>query len=462
MTSLKTLPLAVADPSMFRPPAVSLDYQLWLHRIFETTAERCRELQREPSMQEALLQLRIRLLASGGNQNFVSAMRLLLRSMCEAKAKAQKSGLWISVHEAAPVNISIPEWLDDDDWTAIEDALATVERQTRNEMRQLAAREMPVLIRELGCRGDFGSQSERAVRLAGMLRAGACCDVKRTPQKRWSNIDAQMFELLLAHLPHGSPQAAIRAIVENHVRVPGVSQLLASAAWITGMRFIELFDCRLMQPLPGVNIDRLLANPLQADRDGKLADCLGAGEGEDIGSVRVSDGNPGILIVETAKTRAASPRINNKLRALILKGASPQDLEILTAAAMLKTLRLSGRKKTLIRKTCGAQLRAASMRAFPDRADPVTMHTLRHAFIEAARSTMDASEVAALSGHTSPRTLRSYGASRRGRKTGGGAVRWTPQPDPARAAEFRAAWEQRPSPSPAPNAQPQSPAPALQ
>ena len=462
MPSLKIAPLAEADSTMFKPPPVSRGYRAWLHRIFDTTEERCLELQREPSMPEVLLQLRLRLLASGGTQSYISAMRLLLRSMCRAKAAAEKSGLWISVHEAAPANISIPEWLDDDNWSAIEDALAAVERQTRSEMRQMAAREMTGLIKELGFLGDFGSQSERAVRLAGIQRAGSVCDARRRPQKRWSDIDSEMFDLLLEHLPRGSPTAAVRAIADNHDRFPGASRLLARAAWITGMRFIELFNCRLMEPLPDTNMDEILDNPLQADRDGKLADCLGAGDKGQIGVACVSGENPRILIINTAKTRSASPRINNRQRALILKGAAPQDLEILAAAAALKTLRLSGNKREALRNACVAQLRKASKRVFPERADPVTMHTLRHAFIEAARATMDASEVAALSGHTSPRTLRMYGAGRRDRKSGRGAARWTPQPDPSRAAEFRAAWEAKPKPSPEPSAEPESPAPTLQ
>ncbi len=409
-------------------------------------------------MPEALLQLRLRLLACGNPKNHVSAVRVLLRSMCEARAAAEQTGLWISVHEAAPENVSIPDWLDDDDWHAIEDALAAVERQTCGEMRQMAAQEMTGLVRELGVLGDFGSQSERAARLAGLLRADSVCDVKRTPQKRWSDVDSQMFDRLLERLPFGSPQAAVRAIAENHERIPGVSRLVAMAVWITGMRFIELFNCRLMQPLPDTDLDEILDNPLRADRDGNLANCLGAGDNGESGAACVAGGSPKILIVHSAKTRLASPLINNKRRALILQGATLQDLDILAATARLATLRLSGGKRDSLRKSCVQQLCDASKKAFPDRADPISIHTLRHAFIEAARATMDKSEVAALSGHTSPRTLRTYGASRRGRKSGSGAVRWTPQPDPTRAAEFRVAWQAKPKPSSEPGVTPESPA----
>ena len=306
---------------------------------------------------------------------------------------------------------------------------------------------MTQLISELGRTGEFGTQAEFAVRLAGLANAGAVSDSRRPPQRRWAAIDADMLRQLLDHLPPGKPDSPLSAVRNNDFGHPGVVRLLANVIWLTGLRFKEVFGYRLMRPRSGTAA-QALQDPLKAERMGLLETCLRAPDDDVDGIESRWNGRPPVMIVKTAKAKLASPGIDNRQRALILSGIEPREFYQLAAAQRIQLAGLEPSQLDSIRRKCSVALNRASRDAFPRRADPISLHTLRHAFADAAREGMDPASAAALTGHTAPSTLRGYGRKRPTGFSGRQPTRWLPQPDPARAELLKAVWEARKRPFP--------------
>ncbi len=453
MDQFKLAPVNEADPDSFRVPGLGSELTARVKCLLSTAAERCATLGRDPTLSEAMLQLRIRVLVTGGPaaEGQILAMRRFLAALLEARDAARDAGIWLSAGEAFPAGIEVPEWLDPG-WTEVEEAAAQLERQTPAVIRRLAAGEMSRMIDDLIRFGDFGTEAEIASRLAGRENAGAGADSRRPPQRRWEHIDEKMLTRLLDRLPPAGSGSPLRAVLADDLRHPSLSRLLAVVTWLTGMRFIEVFDFRLMGPRPGTDPASALDDPLRAGRGGRLESRLAAAAADSAGRNR----DAAVMIINTAKTKNASPGIDNSQRALILRGIAPPQLARLSVAASLRLFDLNRTQLKRIRKGCSHCLSTASKAAFPDRADPVTLHTLRHAFADSARAGMGPAAAAALTGHSAPCTLGGYGRRRPAGFSGSRPDRWLPQPDPARAEELRAVWEAGKKPASFPGRSPES------
>lgn len=377
----------------------------------------------------------------------IAALRMYFRTMLEAREAAERAGVWISPGEAAARNIRMPDWLADCAWERIVEADRQARSRTLGQLRCQYAPELQAMIDECAALGDFGSQAERAARLAGTSHTHMHRDARRAPQRRWSDIDSELFAAFFAALPAGNPVEAINSVVSRKPAMNAVPRLLVRSAWLTGMRSIEMFRCSLVQPVSDDAGASAVSDPMRSFRDGLL---VPVGQPHTDGPVI----EPRILLIRTAKTRNASPNLKEPMRALILGGIPPEEFEWLAAAARLEQLNLSRFEIRRILDRCRSVVRTTSLLVCPDRADPITLHTFRHAFVSEARRVLSAAETAALTGHTALRTLNGYG--RRG-AAGRRSTRWLPEPDPARAAGIHLEWRSEPGVAPEPVSEPPRP-----
>ncbi len=428
----------------FRISGFNRKYSANVNALLRTAEERCELLGMNLTWSEFLRQVSIRSLVVKDKTATLdlAALRSLFGLLLSARTSADKSGIRISPRDALPRKIELPIWLDDGDWKAIERVEAWFEGQTVSNLRNKAVRILPSMRKELALCSDFGTDGERIVTLAGVGNTEWILDSRREPQKRWAGISTRMFhELLSALHADWSGRSDDFLSAPNLDDRVGLACLLATTAWLTGMRSVEIYAFRIMEPVPGTDIDRILDDPLHAFETGLLEPAkvkpLETCQGHEKGSDRW----PKILIIRTAKSDLASPLIDNRIRAQILTGIEPRHLDTLYRASKLRSLKLSRARIGNLNKSCTELIRIASQKAFPTRADPITLHTLRHAFIDAARHQMSAAELAALSGHTSPVTLAGYGGKTKRTSSFRPIPRWLPQPDPVRVQAFEAVWD---------------------
>lgn len=440
MEHFEIAPTISLNIEAFRSKEISSDFATRMNNLFATTSERCELFGCRPSFSEVVKQFRLyTLMASQRTGNFkLSTLRKLCRILLNTHQKAQEAGIWLNVCDAFPIGIDPPDWIDDD-WETVKKLAAYLKENSPATIKNNAAGLMREMIVEQIKLGNFGTESEIAIQILGYPNVGGVSDSRRPPQRRWEKIDEQVLNKLISQIPEAKRGIQNRISV-NDLNHPDMTRILATATWLTGMRCIEVFSCRLMRPQPNINLQNILDNPLYAYRKG-LLELWPQGlkcDGQKNNS-RSNCSYP-ILIVKTAKSDLASPNIDNRERALILNGISPAHLEKLRIAATLRDLKLSPSEIKTAHNACKYHLLKASKRAFPQRADTISLHTMRHAFADNAKHALDAASAAALTGHTAPKTIRGYG-KRFPSKSGCLGLRWLPQPDQAQAKLIQSVWE---------------------
>lgn len=409
--------------------------------VINSTDERCQLLGCEPSLAEMMRQVRIRLLtlSVGGGRHQLAAMRGLFSHLLNTQETAREAGIHLTVCEAAPAGLDLPDWFDVD-WKCIQEVQAKLSQTVYSEVKHQGLSEITKLIREMSEIGHFGSQAEIALKLTGAVGHGKDCH--RPPQHRWQKFDKKALDDFLRHLPKRRSGAPLFVLLGKRFNYPQLAALLARVTWLTGLRSIEVFRFKLMRPKPGCDLATILANPLKAYQNGELEDVIESSAKE----ATTDPLSPAIMIVNTAKTKTASPLIDNRQRSLLLCGIAAGPLDDLAMASSLRLMNLSSTRVKTIRKNCLRILKETSLNIFPDRPEPIGLHTMRHAFADAARATMTPAEAAALTGHTAPNTLRGYG-KRFHSKSQQHPTRWLPQPDPQRVKLLQCVWEAKQKPN---------------
>ncbi|MCY4006060.1 MAG: hypothetical protein OXE84_04410 [Rhodobacteraceae bacterium] len=447
MNSLVIKTATIPDPESFRCPPLADCITYRLNAIFAATEYRCVSLGIEPSVEELMLQLRIRVLQLNDNSGNaqIQSMRKCLGNLLEANKTALERGVWLSVDRIAPPGIDIPDWMRDN-WHAIEKAAVLCRSESLGHMRKRAAPELTRLIADSVAAGEFHADADIAVELAGIGKSFLGSNLRRRPQRRWKPFERDDLHLLLNQLPQSRFEFPFLAILAGQFSDPGITRLLTTASWLTGLRFSEIFNFKLVQPKSEADLTSCLENPLTAFREGKLQSLLSAETGHVSYRAIGHHDRIVIMIVETAKSKLASKKIDNRQRALILRFISEDDLDILMKASCLRLFDLNKRQLKSIGRSMCDHLNRTSIDVFPDRPAPVNHHLMRHAFADAAKRCMSLSDAAALTGHTARTSILGYGKRRRQAKTGLRPNRWLPQPDPARAAAIEAVFRAKPCP----------------
>ena len=415
--------------------------------IFNSAEERCIALGREPSLAEALLQLRIRIFATGklSGRTQLSTMRKLFSCMHSTRQVAEEAGLWISPREAAPTGVEFPDWFDED-WQAVEEESTHLHRKTQSSLKRQAQGELSAIIKEFQQLGDLGSEADIVAQAVGVQMGVS--DTRRPPQRRWEFICANMLNRLLERFPRSKTNSPFSGLMKGKSANPDLAKLLATVTWLTGMRFCEVFNFKLMRPTPDADVDSIRASPLQAAENGQLQDYLESSAHRSEANLPPSNEAVSILIIKTAKAGLASPGIDNRKRALILDGIEPQMLVPLAVASSLRLFDINETQLHRIRNYTSCTMNRASKIVFPSRSDPLTLHSMRHAFADVARATLDPAAAAALTGHTATSTLRGYGRKRNSRTGSKQPSRWMPEPDGERVELLKSVWQARQKPMP--------------
>ena len=447
-------------------PAVTVDavsqsktYAVSVRRVFKTATDRCRAANRGPCLREAHLQLAIRtaVLETSTGVKELSAMRDLIRKIRLLQAAYDEAGYIMMPFQLAPKNVELPFWFRFEDWNSFDSFAVSVGQTTYKKLRLFGRSELPTLVKKAIRYGSFQNGGEQDGVIAEILSGRKAKLARRSPKIGWTTISESEFEKILDQLPAGAEQAALDSLREGkRTKSGGIARLLARSIWLTGMRALETFQCRLLTTDPDENLspqelERILGDPRAAHEGGMLRDA-------DLQIARNDfrhDGRrPLIFGIRTLKTANSSPLIHNALRFQILGGIDQRDLAALALASMLSRLQIPRTQAEGIADRCTRHLGFASLKADPGREQKVTLHTLRHAFVDAARRMLPPHEVAALSGHTSRKTMLGYGGKHVRRSKNSGRTRWMPKADPASAEAIRRTWSLRmmlkPKPTPDP------------
>ena len=383
------------------------------------------------------------------------AMRQFSGHMLERRVLAGERGENIVPWQVVPENLNAPEWIIESSWSEFERLSADLKNSKAAELFELGLLLGNEAIDREALGSGLGANPGVLLELGNIKRAWPVADARRKPKPKWEKIGKCEVEVLLEKLPSRCEEFGIATLAGNRVDIDGIAKLLAKVCWLTGMRAVEVFSCRLL-------VSALSANSGVEGRNALLSDPIGAfrlGNLAEVEVSRVSDcrelqadllestaltGVPSMLLIETAKTACSSPNIDNRQRIQILEGVSSYDLGLLCLASKLRRFALSPQRIATIRTGCSKKIKLASLDVFPDRCDPITLHYFRHAFADAARRLLTVPQVAALMGHTSRETANGYGGKFVRRSKFASGTRWLPKHDPKQADILETAWRAKP------------------
>ncbi|MDE0112599.1 MAG: hypothetical protein OXN84_09995 [Albidovulum sp.] len=383
------------------------------------------------------------------------AMRQFCGRMLERRELAKERGEHIVPFQVIPNNLNAPGWFVETSWPEFERLSARLKRAKFAVLFEIGLRLGKEAIERDKLRSGLGPNPGVVFELGNIKRGWPVADAKRKPKGNWENIGRQELEILLALLPGSNANFGIDTLGGGRFDANGMAKLLAWASWLTGMRAIEIFRCRIVVASSTLKVGRaekfeILSDPINAFKNNFLVefDNFGNRDPRDIGDsareAAAKAGMPPMLLIESAKTVCSSPKIDNRLRMQILEGIASNDLAVLCLASRLRHQNIGSDRFSAIRSSCSRRIKCASLRAFPERLDPITLHYFRHAFADSARRLLTPPQVAALMGHTSLVTARGYGGKFVRRSKYAERTRWLPRHDPKQAKMLETAWNPTP------------------
>lgn len=409
-------------------------------RLFEGIEARCALTCELPSVRMVPSQMAIRskMLATSTMNAEISSIRFVLREVVETET-------WEHM-------FNMPDWVVNCSWKTVESLLAT--------------NDMPIQWLKENARTEIKTAYEKALSFdANLTEEEAITRISHTSVKgreRTQNkgrISVSWREYLAYEIALAN-EDSVETLVKLHegkTVTRGVLRLFISAMFLTGMRPIEVWDGIMMVPDPSLSFDndmrRLIYNdPHQAIIDGVVIPLEAAAKqmGEQIGKAahRASDvtGAPVIFAVRSAKQTNANPHLKAPFRLLTFDNLHERELSVLSMSTQLKHVGLTARQKATYRSAMLDLLKSIS-KAEPNtlRSD-VNLYSFRHAFVDRVRRAYDPSEAAAMSGHTSRKTLYAYGEhrTRKGKRGGPGLetqANWIPKPDLTLARMIENLWK---------------------
>ena len=458
MPEFKSIPLVGTPAVTVDAVSLSKTYSASVQRVFRTATDRCHSTGREPNLREVHLQVAIRAAAleTATGVKELSAMRDLIRNMRLLQAAYDEAGYIMMPFQLAPKNVELPFWFRFEGWDGFDSFASLIGQTTYKKFLSRGREELAALVDEAVKSGRSPNSRAQKDAVADTLSGRKARRARRSPKIGWTPISESEFERLLEQLPAVTERAALSSLREGkRTKSGGIARLLARSIWLTGMRALEAFQCRLLTIDPDENLSSqelraILDDPRGAHECGRLREA-------DLQIVRNDfkhDGRrPLIFGIRTLKTANSAPLIYNALRFQILDGIDQRDLSALAFSSMLGRLQIPRARAENIAGECTKHLGSASLKADPGREHKITLHTLRHAFVDTARRMLPPHEVAALSGHTSRKTMLGYGGKHVRRSKSSGGTRWMPKADPARAESIKTAWSPRVAvkPKPAPD-----------
>ena len=437
--------------------------------VLAATDARCFMLGVQPGAREIAVQLAIRsvLVSRSTSAGELKATRKLFRIALELRESLKGQGHALLPVDCLPSGFSPQPWLAEFGWNDASALVNFLERKTSSEMRDLGARLLPGMIRSLRGVDALASDAELSTRLAGLSAAGLVRNVRVRSKIHWEPISEEMVLQLEEGMEDLKTAPGLDRAGHAISADRNLPRLLMRSAWLTGMRSIELFGCQLLAFEPTLNrCDMLRQSLVHGDASlfpsSRLLRMMPAGPAVEALPDNQACGNQECpvfaILIRSAKVACTSPRLRCPIRLQYLEGMSKEDLLALGQVSRLRKLGFDKAHQQYLLASSSKLLKQTARRLFPERRDPVTLNTFRHAFIDHARMTMSVAEVAALTGHTTSDSVRWYGRRYTRQRPGRAAARWMPMPDPRRVEQIRTVWDQRgvpPTPSIEPECEPE-------
>ena len=420
-------------------------------RVFRSLGCRCECLDCNPSCDELLNQLAMRsvYLQNSTLNSELLALRTLTSFINAEFKRTKELGYYKLVSDVLANFIILPEWFERLTWSQISKFDIQIKQATHESLRKYGENLLDQMSRDRENNYLEVSKKEWGLILAGLGMQESKIG-KRIDRDEWEPIGICELNAVLSVVPDGSPEDGLLGIARNCPSYFGLTRLLAKSAWLTGMRSVELFSCQLL----------FLEDSHAFVKKFKDHDCKDFivpkdfGEQCELNSIDAASIEHGkqvlqylqlqltpVLFIRSAKIANSSAAIDNIVRLQILEGINPSDLEDIWMTTQLRKLLISRQRKNSIRDKCSGILHKASHSAFPERVNPITLHTLRHAFIDEARKIYPLAELLALSGHTSIVTNQGYGGKLTRYSSSNSAGRWMPMPDPVQSVKIHKALE---------------------
>lgn len=258
------------------------------------------------------------------------------------------------------------------------------------------------------------------------------------------------------HMMDQPYEEAIRTFAGPRRNVIALTRIFMRVVWLTGMRPVEVFGCRLMAGDPDrdytyAQLGLIRKNPEQAAMTGLLTPQAALPGAEEIGHSRAvlqavrSTGIDPVLLIRNAKTTNANADLVRPYRVQVLAGIAEEDLHLISLAALLHRTPVEKERARDLINMITRRIRAIAKEEFPDRANPINLYAMRHDFATRARRRMPLYQVAALMGHTAHGSTRGYGKAQTRRSgSGSGGAGWAPQCDETAARRLQVAFGSRP------------------
>ena len=422
-----------------------------IQRVLAATTDRCRLFSLRPGAEEIISQLAIRSVVISRTTS-AEECRAFRRYCAEVTARreiAREQGVFLFPEDALPLSSNVHEWMADLCWQDLIRLEQFLSNWPPTEMIAFGRKLLPEMLSRLALAGDASGELEGTVLLTGVKCATVGGTAHARPKVHWQPITGAMIDQIDHRLSRLRLRGAAARVANDLGVDRNLARLLLRAAWLTGMRSVEMFRCSLhaVEVLPGFSAEPtdVLAALENANPSGSpgirqvpVAVTLAAKPDGTLGGEVAN--YVFVLTISTAKTACSSPGLKFPVRNQILNGLPHVDLMLLHDVAGLRRLELSPECISAASRCCSNAIRRVGRELFPDRSDPITLHTLRHAFIDHAKLTMPTAEIAALTGHTARTTVTGYGRGYARQLRGLSPDRWMPVPDPERAARIESVW----------------------
>lgn len=281
---------------------------------------------------------------------------------------------------------------------------------------------------------------------------GVSNTVTKTSQKDQRYLTARDLRLIEMELSSHDPMRAIESLTRSDELndVSGMLRIFVATMWSTGVRPVEvwnimLFVARRDIPLSHEQRRTIRNRPTRAIEERLLIpiDQAVAIDGESSPGVAawnacVQTGLPAVVMIRSAKQKNARDALASPVRFQLLEGIDRKSLTLIAAASYLRKIPVSEMQQDALRSSMDRSLKRIGRQDPALKGLKLNLYTMRHSFATRVKATMSKAEAAALTGHTSKRSLSGYG-ERNLRKLRSGD-NWTPLPDPERALQIATAW----------------------
>lgn len=365
----------------------------------------------------------------------LSALRYSLKNLIEHKL----TGSELTIQD-------LPSWVTEISLSDLEKVSGFIHKKP-SELTQEAEKIAHNFFLAAAQNGYQGAKDELLSDFRFKLEAGSSRKAERPVDRR----EIMMIDMALSDEPINN--SGLIDDPTQRLTTRAITRILALSVWATGMRPVEMWDCRMMIPNPD-KIDTIekrdlaLTDPKRAIAQMlyMLVESVKRAPHETIGDVimkfTTATGAPAILVIKSAKQANANAQIRKEYRIQVLKDAPLEVLSMLGLVSQFRHQDINPKRKDRIRERVNGCLQSIVRNDPSFDRETLSLYTLRHSFATRVKMRLDLASSASLMGHTSKRMTYGYGQARRTKAASrsGSGGEWTPLPDAAHVDLLAQAW----------------------